>query len=448
MPKSGPAAFAGGLESPIAEKGYETTRERPQWNCLVDLLPAGSETAAVFNVMKATLGAGILSLPFTMLSAGLALGLILLTVMAGLSVLSVGLIVRVVHKSGRDTYEEVVDLLFGRGWGFLYQLAMFVFCFGTSAVYIVTIYDIVSPVTIHAFGKDPEVWYAIVLTNRMYFSVLITVIVLLPVSLMKTINSIRYLTLTGSLCACFLAITSLYVVIRYGAATTFTSDMLWKPLNVSSLVSAFNTYLFAFANQPNIPEIFTELSTPTPRTMRKVTLISIFSVLLLYAVEGCPFLVAYGTNTKSNILISLGDRLNEGDLVVAVAFLMTAVTVVSSFPLNIYPVRITILHSLRPERNKTVIGMVVSTLTVGLALCVAIILPDVNIILGVVGAMAGSVICFLTPAALNMKLDRGDVFVRDRIYYCFMITIGLVAFLMGTCIAILDALKFYRQRTL
>ncbi|KAF4715226.1 Solute carrier 38 member, partial [Perkinsus olseni] len=158
----------------------------------------------------------------------------------------------------------------------------------------------------------------------------------------------------------------------------FTSDMLWKPMDLSSLVSAFNTYIFAFANQPNIPEIYTELSVATPRNMRQVTLISILSVLVVYAVEGSLFLVAYGALTESNILTSLGPRLNSGDPVIAAAFLMMAVAIVGTFPLNIYPVRTTVLHSLRPKKYRTLIGMVVSTITVGLAFAVALALPDVN----------------------------------------------------------------------
>ncbi|KAF4740290.1 Solute carrier 38 member, partial [Perkinsus olseni] len=404
--KTTDSTHSGGLESPKCGEGMKGRRF---WHRMTNLLPAGSKTAAVFNIMKATLGAGSLSLPFTMLSAGVTLGLVLLVVMAALSILSLGLIVRAVHKSGKDTYEELVDLLFGRRWCYLYQLAMFVFCFGTSAVYIVTIYDIVRPVTVHAFGENPEEWYAVLLTNRLYFSILVTVVVLLPVSLMKTIDSIRYLTFTGSLCACFLAITSVYVLARYGVASSFTSDMLWKPMDFSSLVSAFNTYIFAFANQPNIPEIYTELSVATPRNMRQVTLISILSVLVVYAVEGSLFLVAYGALTESNILTSLGPRLNSGDPVIAAAFLMMAVAIVGTFPLNIYPVRITVLHSLRPKKYRTLIGMVVSTVTVGLAFAVALALPDVNVILGLVGALAGSIICFLGPAAFNIKLDGGAV---------------------------------------
>ncbi|KAF4692065.1 Solute carrier 38 member [Perkinsus olseni] len=365
---------------------------------MTNLLPAGSKTAAVFNIMKATLGAGALSLPFTMLSAGVTLGLVLLVVMAALSILSLGLIVRAVHKSGKDTYEELVDLLFGRRWCYLYQLAMFVFCFGTSAVYIVTIYDIVRPVTVHAFGENPEEWYAVLLTNRLYFSILVTVVVLLPVSLMKTIDSIRYLTFTGSLCACFLAITSVYVLARYGVASE---------LHLRYAVEAHGSVV---------------------------------------VVEGSLFLVAYGALTESNILTSLGPRLNSGDPVIAAAFLMMAVAIVGTFPLNIYPVRTTVLHSLRPKKYRTLIGMVVSTVTVGLAFAVALALPDVNVILGLVGALAGSIICFLGPAAFNIKLDGGAVYIRDRIYYWAMIIIGLVAFLLGTYIAILDAIEFYQER--
>ncbi|KAF4672013.1 DNA cross-link repair 1A protein [Perkinsus chesapeaki] len=435
----------GGLESPV-----KSIKEEPRKSfcyALANPIPSGSKTSATFSVMKATLGAGALSLPYTMLSAGVVLGVILLTTMAVFSILSLVLIVRAVHKSGKETYEDLVDSLFGRRWGYLYQLAMFIFCFGTAAVYIVVIYDVVSPVTVHAFGESPESWYGHLLVNRLWFSTLVTLVVLLPLSLMKTIDSIRYLTCAGSVCACFLIITSIYVLGRYGVSPTFTSTMLWKSADLGSLVSAFNTYIFAFANQPNIPEIFTELSVATPRNMRKVILVSTLTALCVYAIEGIMFLVAYGALTQSNILTSLGPRLNLGDPVIAATFLTVAISIIGTYPLNIYPVRTTLLHSLKPKKYETAIGMIVATLTVGLAFAVALAMPDVNVILGMVGALAGSVICFLGPAAFNITLDGGKMFSKRKAHYWAIIVIGIIAFVLGTYIAILDAIEFYRNRS-
>mmetsp|Transcript_16494 Transcript_16494/g.13980 ORF Transcript_16494/g.13980 Transcript_16494/m.13980 type:complete len:94 (-) Transcript_16494:66-347(-) len=91
--------------------------------------------------------------------------------------------------------------------------------------------------------------------------------------------------------------------------------------------------------------------------------------------------------------------------------------------------------------------MIIVILTVGLAFAVALAMPDVNVILGMVGALAGSVICFLGPAAFNITLDGGEMFTRKKAHYWAIIVIGIVAFVLGTYIAILDAIEFYHDRS-
>ncbi|KAF4661660.1 Solute carrier 38 member [Perkinsus olseni] len=429
-------------DSEYTVKDAKSTATNFKW---WDVLAEGSEAAAAFSLMKGTLGAGALAVPYTMYCAGIIAGTILLCAMCFFTFLSVEMIVRAQDIAKKDTYEDLVDMLFGKKWGWVFQIGMFLFCFGTAAAYIVTIYDIFNPVFVAAFGSHPDTWYGIMFVNRIYFSILVTVIILWPISLLKGIGSIRYLTMAGSVGVVFLAITAIYTLSRYGVSDTFDVNTAWTPLNTGSLMSAFNTYIFAFASQPNVPEIYVGLSNRKPSAMRRVTAVSMIVSVIVYLMVGILFFINFGDDIASSVLISLSPMIQSGDPMVCIAFILMGVAIVGCFPLNIYPVRTTILHSLNPKKHRTIIGIFVATLTVALSFAVAVALPDVNMILGLVGAIAGSIVCFLGPGAFNLVLAKGKMFAWKNWWYWLMIVVGLVSLVLGTWVSLDGVIDFYSK---
>ncbi|KAF4692064.1 Solute carrier 38 member [Perkinsus olseni] len=386
-------------DSEYTVKDAKSTTTNFKW---WDVLAEGSEAAAAFSLMKGTLGAGALAVPYTMYCAGIIAGTILLCAMCFFTFLSVEMIVRAQDIAKKDTYEDLVDMLFGKKWGWVFQIGMFLFCFGTAAAYIVTIYDIFNPVFVAAFGSHPDTWYGIMFVNRIYFSILVTVIILWPISLLKGIGSIRYLTMAGSVGVVFLAITAIYTLSRYGVSDTF---------------------------DPNVPEIY--VGPVEPEAFRYE--------------EGILFFINFGDDIASSVLISLSPLIQSGDPMVCIAFILMGVAIVGCFPLNIYPVRTTILHSLNPKKHRTIIGIIVATLTVALSFAVAVALPDVNMILGLVGAIAGSIVCFLGPGAFNLVLAKGKMFAWKNWWYWLMIVVGLVSLVLGTWVSLDGVIDFYSK---
>ncbi|EER08191.1 10 transmembrane domain, possible aa transporter, putative [Perkinsus marinus ATCC 50983] len=412
-----------------------------------DVLAEGSEAAAAFSLMKGTLGAGALAVPYTMYGAGIIAGTILLCAMCFFTFLSVEMIVRAQDIAQKDTYEDLVEMLFGKKLGWIFQIGLFLFCFGTAAAYIVTIYDIFNPVFVAAFGSNPDTWYGIMFVDRVYFSTLVTVVILLPISLLKGIGSIRYLTMAGSVGVCFLAITAIYTLSRYGVSDAFDVDTAWTPINAGSLMSAFSTYIFAFSSQPNVPEIYVGLSNRKPSAMRRVTAVSMIVSVIVYLMVGILFFVNFGDDIASSVLISLSPMIQSGDPMVCIAFILMGVAIIGCFPLNIYPVRTTILYSLNPKKHRTIIGIVIATLTVALSFAVAVALPDVNMILGLVGAIAGSIVCFLGPGAFNIVLakGKGNIYAWKNWWYWLMIVVGLVSLVLGTWVSLVGVIDFYSK---
>ncbi|KAF4648164.1 Solute carrier 38 member, partial [Perkinsus olseni] len=155
--------------------------------------------SAVFNLAAATLGAGALAVPISILNAGILGGLLLLFAMGTLSLLSIAMITQACHATGKPSYEELLEHLFGKRVGYVFDLVMVLFCFGTCVTYMITLFDILSPVLIHIIGSDPDNWFLALWVHRIPFTAILAIVVLLPLSLRAHISEIRYVTFLGVL---------------------------------------------------------------------------------------------------------------------------------------------------------------------------------------------------------------------------------------------------------
>jgi hypothetical protein len=108
----------------------------------------GSVRGSVFNLCSATLGAGALSLPYAFSKAGWVLGLIMLTLGGAATIFSIHLLFRARKATNCTSYEDLTVNIFGKCMGFIVELNILVFCFGTAVAYIIAVGDILEPVLI------------------------------------------------------------------------------------------------------------------------------------------------------------------------------------------------------------------------------------------------------------------------------------------------------------
>lgn len=108
----------------------------------------GSVRGSVFNLCSATLGAGALSLPYAFSKAGWVLGLIMLTLGGAATIFSIHLLFRARKATNCVSYEDLTVNIFGKCMGFIVELNILIFCFGTAVAYIIAVGDILEPVLI------------------------------------------------------------------------------------------------------------------------------------------------------------------------------------------------------------------------------------------------------------------------------------------------------------
>lgn len=158
----------------------------------------GSIGGCAFNLCSATLGAGSLSLPYAFRCSGMVLALILLFLGALSTIFSIFLLLEARRLTGKQSYEDLANYLYGKRFQKLVEFAIIIFCFGTAAAYIIAIGDILEPV---AEAISAPGWL-----NRNLLMALFWLCVMLPLSMVEKVNSLTWTSLMGILSISFLVI--------------------------------------------------------------------------------------------------------------------------------------------------------------------------------------------------------------------------------------------------
>ncbi|KAF4651568.1 Solute carrier 38 member [Perkinsus olseni] len=435
-----PASDLGLHASPVkgmASGSYLDTKEElvkeddPQPGSSEGFLSPGSAGTATIAVIKATLGAAALSSTFAMVNGGFIFGILLLIMMAILMVYSLEMIVTAIEVSGKTSYAELVPYLFGNAVGYWFQAPIMIFCVGAGSGYLITVTDILS--SLFAAVVESDTWYGNLLTKRVYLSLLVLAVVLYPISLVRRMSSLRYLTLVSIFGIFYLGFVGVFLLATEGLSPDFTTNDItfYAPTGWVSCLGAANTFIFAFCNQCNIPDIYMEMSDRSPRKFRIVAAWASSVCLVVYLLISICFTLVYGSEVQSSIILNMNKFIPEGNVVVIIGLVLSAVAYIGTYPFTVYPVRVAVVTILRPKRPELV-GVVTVTVVVLLTYIIAACLPDISIILGVVGAISGSILCFLAPGGFNIAVSKSKRLLAPEnakrtgifIFGCFTLVVG------------------------
>jgi amino acid permease len=124
-----------------------------------------------------------------------------------------------------------------------------------------------------------------------------------------------------------------------------------------------------------------------------------------FLVIGFSGLSLFGSGVAGNVLSSM----NPNNPSTVISLIGVGLKVVLSFPLVMYPCREALLHMVGVEdvRNASTKVHVISTSALaGVALGLAIVVPQVSTLFGLIGSLCGSLFSFIVPAVLGLKSDK------------------------------------------
>ena len=387
-----------------------------------DWFREGSVRGSVFNLCSATLGAGALALPYAFSKSGWLLGVVMLLIGAVGTVFSINMLVVARDLTGLKSYEDLTVHLFGRKMGLLVEVNIIVFCFGTAVAYLIAVGDILEPVCVSSgLGRwlagmgahDP--W-----TDDLKHKVRLVAMcvffgaIMFPLSLLEKINSLRFTSFFGVLSIFYLVFATAFHSTQHMLRLGFDESWgLARAANFRLLdfAQAMPIIMFAFTCQVNVFSIYDELERPSPRRMGKVTNYAILVCIVVYAMTGVFGSLEYHDETNQNILNNFfqdGKDSKEGQsLVILMAFVAMALTIVMAFPLVVFPCRYTMdvmLFHKSPPNWWRHFGL--TAVICGLTLVVSLKVPNISVVFQLMGGTTSAFVCFVLPAAFAIHLER------------------------------------------
>ena len=413
----------------------------------VNYLASGTVTVAILSLAKGTLGAGILALPQKTMLSGVPLFLSLLLVSGFFTAKSIEMIARGARKSGKYVFEEITESLLGHPMAIALGVSMLLNCYGASIVYVIAIKDAFAALLSDLQNSTGDDW-------PLYATLIVGGLVLVPLSVVEKINSLRLLSLAGVVGVFFTVASVVYALAYLGVpvGTGFPAGIsvartMMKPTgNFIDIMTVMSTVTFAFCNQFNVPQVYEEMSLKDEGSVTKVAYISTILPMILYVITSLTGYLCYGYNIEGNILLNFAPLISSGTVIIYIGVIAVALSVSLCHLLNNFPMRLSVVFFL-PERyheNQT-IRYAVPLFTAVSTITIAVLYSDLSLFLGLVGALTGSIICYIVPALFSIRVSQmeqeADIKASSNSWYSvtarspvesIMIVVGIVIGVVGT----------------
>ncbi|KAH8370866.1 hypothetical protein KR093_005251, partial [Drosophila rubida] len=402
------------------------------------------------HLLKASLGTGILGMPFAFMSSGLVMGIIATIITAFICTHCSYVLVKCGHKlyyrtrRTKMTFAEIAEAAFQKGpkWGrpfapiakFSILFGLFLTYFGTCSVYTV--------IVAKNFEQVLEHWTGSPIDSRVLICAL-----LVPLILIAWVPNLKYLAPVSMVANVFMGL---------GLGLTFYYLVQDLPpiqerslFTLSTLPAFFSITIFAMEaigvvmpleNNMKTPQNFLGICGVLSQGMSGVTLI--------YMLLGFLGYLRYGNETGESITLNLPIEEWPAQAVKV----LIALAVYCTFGLQFYVCLEIVWDAIKEKCTKrpTFVNYVLRTVLVTAAVVLAVSVPTIAPFMGLIGAFCFSILGLIFPVVIEIVVhwDTGFGAGNWIVWKNVIITIcGICALVFGTQSAIQDILKVYSSST-
>lgn len=433
---------------------------------------------SVFNLMNAILGSGILGLGEVVKNLGLLPFVILLLCTACLAFYTIDMLLQSAEMTGHKSFEGLAQETFGIRGKVVTSVIIILHCLGAmcSYVYIIktelpeVIKVFVDDSTHYAEGEGP--WYF----NGNLLMLIVVIAVIVPLASLKDIKFLGYSSAFGM--SCMLLFTFTVVSKKFdssipcplNASTTYLDVMKNQSLDSEHVVEeeeeqycepkltninartayAVPTMFFAFMCHASMLPIYDEMRRPSIKKMRKVAVVSISNVLVLYMLSAIFGYLTFFNLVESELLLTYSKAIPTDPLII-VSRVMVIVCVTLSVPLLHYPARKTVVLTVckNPHEFKWIRHLLIMLVFIGLTVIFVLYIPNIRDIFGFAGATTSASLLVIFPSVFFLKLTNnprnkrkmGSEFTYRRKSAFALIGLGLIFIIMSVTLIIMDWLS-------
>ncbi|KDE05490.1 hypothetical protein MVLG_04178 [Microbotryum lychnidis-dioicae p1A1 Lamole] len=364
----------------------------------------------VANLANTIIGTGALAMPHAFASGGMFPG-VLTVIWCGLCA-ALGLYflsrsaAQAPHRAA--SFAALSRLTFPK-LGRVFDLAIFLKCFGVSISYLIVIGGLM-PRVVYSFWSSSPDW---LLDRRLW--ILLAMSMLCPLAFLRKLDSLKF---TSYIALC--AVANLVFVVIY---MSFHTHDLPPRGTVEAIhlgpkfVQSLPVQIFAFTCAQNLFAVFNELKTNSQHRLNLVIGTSLGSAAIIYEILGILGYLCFGNLVGSNII-----EMYPHSLLVSICQLGLVILVLFSYPLQLHPARASLDKVLYPPTDEGVqpggdedhaspeipLGRFVLE-SGGILLttfCISMFVSSLEVVLGFVGATGSTTISFILPAIFFLSLFK------------------------------------------
>ncbi|XP_042323181.1 sodium-coupled neutral amino acid transporter 2 [Sceloporus undulatus] len=391
---------------------------------------------SVFNLSNAIVGSGILGLSYAMANTGIALFLILLVFVSIFSLYSVHLLLKTANEGGSLLYEQLGMKAFGMAGKLAASGSITMQNIGAMSSYLYIVkYEL--PLVIKAFMNIEEntgQWYI----NGDYLVILVSLVLILPLSLLKNLGYLGYTSGFSLLCMVFFLIVVICKKFQipcglehdlinatlnttlehlstvspfHGTEVNITNDDKCTPkyfIFNSQTVYAVPILTFSFVCHPAILPIYEELKGRSRRRMMKVSNVSFFAMFLMYLLAALFGYLTFYEKVEPELLHTYSAFLGA-DVLLLIVRLAVLMAVTLTVPVVIFPIRSSITQLLCAGKEFSWLRHCAITFALLVFTNILVIfVPTIRDIFGFIGASAAAMLIFILPSAFYIKLVKKE----------------------------------------
>ncbi|GFP86588.1 sodium-coupled neutral amino acid transporter 3 [Phtheirospermum japonicum] len=373
-----------------------------------------SISGAIFNISTGMVGAGIMSIPATFKVLGVLPSFIVILVIAYFVEVTVEFLLKYTHSGESNTYGELMAESFGKLGSVSLQVCVMITNLGALIIYLIIIGDVLSgnesEGTVH-LGVLQE-WFGIQWwTSRAFALLFVVLVVLLPLLLLRRIDSLRHASaISVLLAAFFVAICSAMAIHAMWVGKTQSPRLVPDFAGGVSALDLFTTipiFATAFGCHVNVHPIRAELGRPTD--MSSAVRISLVLCVAIYFAVGFFGYLLFGDSIMADMLVNFD---KTSDSVIGIVLndtvrLSYAIHLMLVFPVMNYSLRANVDELLFPKRPMLAAGNVrflsVTCILLAFIYVAAIAVPNIWIFFQFMGTTTVMCLMFIFPSSIVLR---------------------------------------------
>ncbi|KAJ1107781.1 hypothetical protein NDU88_005170 [Pleurodeles waltl] len=373
---------------------------------------------------------------------------ILLLLVASLASYSIYLLLSMCIQTAVTSYEDIGLFAFGSPGKVLVASTILIQNIGAMSSYLFIIKTEL-PAAIAGFliGDHTGSWYL----DGEILLVLTAVCIVFPLALLPKIGFLGY---TSSLSFFFMVFFALVVVIKkwyipcpltlnptieYIQVANSSDECRPKLFNFSKKSAfAIPTMAFSFLCHTSVLPIYCELKSPSKRRMQNVANLGIGLSFLIYFISALFGYLTFYDKVNSELLEGYSKYLPHDALIITVR-LVILLAVMLTVPLIHFPARKAFIMMCFSGYPFSCVRHIIVTVALNtIIVLLAIYVPDISNVFGVIGSTTSTCLLFVFPSLFYLKLSREDCLSRQKCGASALLAFGICVGVSSLTLIILN----------